>query len=58
MSYVDHDVETSNDGKSFFESHHFLGIPVTVVGNETIEGYDADRLESVFNRAGYKVGGF
>jgi len=57
VPYVDHDVETSEDGKRFFESNHFVGIPVTVVGRETIEGYDADRLESVFGRAGYKVGG-
>lgn len=57
VPYVDHDVETSEEGKSFFESHNFVGIPVTVVGSETIEGYDADRLESVLNRDGYKVGG-
>jgi glutaredoxin len=57
VPYVDHDVETSAEGKQYSDSHSFNGVPVTVVGQETIEGYDADRLESVFYRAGYKVGG-
>ena len=57
VPYVDHDVETSNEGKTFFESKKFVGIPVTVVGSEIIEGYDEDRLQSVLGQAGYKVGG-
>lgn len=57
VPYLDHDVENTDEGKSYFESHSFDGVPVTVIGHETIEGYDADRLESVFYRAGYKVGG-
>ena len=57
VPYLDHDVENSSEGKQYSESHSFNGVPVTVVGNETVEGYDADRLESVFYRAGYKVGG-
>lgn len=57
VPYVDHDIETSNEGKSFFESKKFIGIPVTVVGSEIVEGYDAERLDSVLDRAGYKVGG-
>lgn len=57
VPYLDHDVETSEEGKRYSDSHHFDGVPVTVVGHETVEGYDADRLESVFYRAGYKVSG-
>ncbi len=57
VPYLDHDVETSKEGKDFFGSHKFIGIPVTVVGRETVEGYDADQLGSVFEKAGYKVGG-
>lgn len=57
VPYVDHDIETSNEGKTFFESKKFVGIPVTVVGSEIIEGYDEDRLASVLAQAGYKVGG-
>ena len=57
VPYSDHDVENSDEGRSYSNSHHFNGVPVTVVGSETVEGYDADRLESVFNHAGYKVAG-
>lgn len=57
VPYMDHDVENSDEGKSFFESKKFIGIPVTVVGSEIVEGYDAERLESVLDQAGYKVGG-
>ncbi len=57
VPYVDHDIENSVEGKNYFEKSNFGGVPVTVVGSEIIEGYDADRLESVLDRAGYKVGG-
>ena len=57
VSYMDHDVENSEEGKRYFESHRFNGVPITVVGKETVEGYDADRLEAVFGHAGYQVGG-
>ena len=57
VPYMDHDVESSEEGKRYSDAHHLNGVPVTVVGSETVEGYDADRLESVFDHAGYKVGG-
>lgn len=57
VPYLDHDVENSSEGKQYSESHRFNGVPVTVIGQETVEGYDADRLESVLYRAGYKVSG-
>jgi mycoredoxin len=57
VPYLDHDVENSEEGKSYSDAHHFDGVPVTVVGSEIVEGYDANRLESVFYHAGYKVGG-
>ncbi|AXI01939.1 glutaredoxin family protein [Aquirhabdus parva] len=55
--YLDHDVENSVEGKRYAEENHISGVPVTVVGHETVDGLDVDRLQSVFYHAGYDVKG-
>ncbi len=55
--YLDHDVENSSEGKRYADDNHISGVPVTVVGHETIEGFDVERLQSVFYHAGYDVKG-
>ncbi len=57
VPYIDHDVEDSSEGRQFFQSSNFSGVPVTVIGESAIEGYDAQELTQLFDQAGYKVAG-
>jgi len=55
VPYVDHDVENTAEGREFAQSAGFGGVPVTVIGSASFEGYDAEGLSQFFGDAGYKV---
>jgi glutaredoxin len=57
VPYQEYDVEQSPEGRAFYEAGDFAGVPVTVMGGEVIEGYDADRLTAGLDRMGYAVKG-
>jgi glutaredoxin len=57
VPYQDHDVETSEEGRRFYDAGDFAGVPITVVGDQTIAGYDANALDAAFSRVGHPVSG-
>ncbi len=57
VPYVDHDVENSSEGRQFAQSSNFSGVPVTVIGDNSFDGYEAEGLHQFFAEAGYKVTG-
>jgi len=55
VSYIDHDVESSSEGRQFALGSDFSGVPVTVIGDSSFDGYEAEGLRLFFAEAGYKV---
>lgn len=45
VDFEDFDLSTSGPGQAFMDAHGYTRLPVTVVGDEVIEGYDMGRLK-------------
>lgn len=57
VPYVDYDIEHSPQGKMYFDSAKFEGVPIMVVNGTTVEGYDMNKMPALFADAGYEVSG-
>jgi glutaredoxin len=55
VAYIDHDIDSTTEGRQFAQSPDYAGVPVTVIGKDTYDGYDAQGLAEFFGQAGYKV---
>jgi glutaredoxin len=49
------DVEDSDEGRNAYESVGGHGVPVTVIGQELVFGFDASRINDLLGARGYKV---
>lgn len=47
IAYTEYDIETHPLGKSWFDSLDASGVPVVVIGEEVVYGYDPDGVSAV-----------
>lgn len=55
VSYKLLDVEDGAEGEKAFYALGGRGVPVTVIGQEVVHGYDAPRLTSLLKNLGHEV---
>jgi mycoredoxin len=55
VSYTELDVEDGGAGYDAFAALGGRGVPVTVIGQEVVHGYDAERLDELLSARGYDV---
>jgi mycoredoxin len=49
------DVETSSEGARAYRSLHGSGIPITVVGQNVVYGYDVRRVDELLKPLGFEI---
>jgi glutaredoxin len=49
------DVETTAEGRDAFDALNGRGVPVTVIGQEVVHGYDVSRLEELLQARGHTL---
>ena len=57
VKYAELDVETSREGELAYQALSARGIPVTVVGQEVVYGYDVAALSDLLAARGYTLRG-
>ncbi len=57
VPFVEYDIETSPQGKMYYDENNFEGVPVIVVDGATIAGYDMNKMPGAFANAGFNVTG-
>jgi glutaredoxin len=55
VPYRELDVEDGGAGEKAFSALGGRGVPVTVIGQEVVHGYDADRLTELLAARGYSL---
>jgi glutaredoxin len=53
LSYVEYDVEQSEQGRRYAQSTEYAGVPLTVVGESEVVGDDLDALRELLTQGGY-----
>ncbi len=49
------DVETSTEGERAYESLHGRAIPITVIGQDVVYGYDEQRIDDLLKPLGFGI---
>jgi glutaredoxin len=55
VPYRELDVEDGGEGEKAYDALDGSGVPITVVGQEVVHGYDAQRLTALFAERGYQL---
>jgi mycoredoxin len=50
MAYTEHDIEKSDTGKAAYKDLGGGGIPIMIVGGETLHGWSAERLQHMLGQ--------
>jgi glutaredoxin len=53
IPFIDHDVETSAAGRDGYWRLNGRGVPIILVGNQRLDGFDEQRLAQMLKSAGY-----
>lgn len=53
IPFIDHDVETSATGRDGYRRLNGRGVPIILVGNQRLDGFDEQRLAQMLKTAGY-----
>jgi glutaredoxin len=53
IPYTEYDVETSKKGKRDYEKLNGRGVPIILVGDQRMNGFDEARMASMLKKAGY-----
>jgi glutaredoxin len=53
IAFSEHDVETSETGKQEYRRLAGKGVPIILVGNQRMNGFDPSRLGEMLKNAGY-----
>ncbi|MEY2863303.1 MAG: hypothetical protein RLY58_1010 [Pseudomonadota bacterium] len=53
LSYVEYDVEQTEQGRSYARSPDYAGVPLTVAGDVEVVGDDPEALRELLSRVGY-----
>jgi glutaredoxin len=53
IAYTEYDVETTDRGRRDFKKLNGQGVPVILVGDQRMNGYNEERLAGMLDRAGY-----
>lgn len=53
VNYTEYDVETSSQGKRDYERMNGSGIPITMIGNVRINGFEEGTFNTVLSNAGF-----
>lgn len=53
VKYAELDVEESREGELAYQALHGHGVPMTVVGQDVVYGYDAPRINELLAERGY-----
>jgi len=55
VGYEELDIETSDAGERAYDALRGRGVPITVVGQDVVYGYNADKLSGLLGERGYRV---
>lgn len=47
ISYCEYDIERSEEGKALYEMHDGRGVPVILIGNHQLNGFDESMVETM-----------
>lgn len=47
IKYTDINLKTDKEGQAFMNSRKYTGVPVTVIGEEEIVGFNLDRVDEI-----------
>ena len=54
IPYTEYDVETSSQGRADYQAMQGQGVPITLVGEQRLNGYSPDHLGHALRLAGYR----
>ena len=53
VSFVEHDIERSPDAFAQYRQHGGRGVPLILVGQQRMSGFNEQRMADMLKRAGY-----
>ena len=55
IPYIERDIENSLSGLLGFWALHARGVPVSVVGEQAVYGYDLEKIDKALGKLGYTI---
>ncbi|MEO8670166.1 MAG: glutaredoxin domain-containing protein [Tahibacter sp.] len=55
VPFTELDVEDEGEGEKAYEAVGGSGVPITIIGEDVVHGYDAERISALIGRRGYTV---